>query len=166
MIQENKYVEMSYTLKDTQGATIDTSPSYAYIHGQGMIIPGLEKHLEGKNEGDKITVTILSSEAYGDYNPAFRFEVNKSEIEGADRFEEGMFVYGQDGEHYHVFRVVTIGPSTMTLDGNHPLAGMDLVYEVEILKVRDATQEDFDQLMGDEGCSGCGCDDDSCDCHS
>ncbi|MFN4217133.1 MAG: peptidylprolyl isomerase, partial [Brevinematales bacterium] len=119
----------------------------------------------GKNEGDELTVTIPAAEAYGDYNPNFRFEVEKSQIEGADRFEEGMFVYGQDGEHYHIFRVVGIGSTTMTLDGNHPLAGMDLVYEIKILKVRDATKEDFDELMGHDGCEGCDCDDDSCDCH-
>ncbi|NPV38184.1 FKBP-type peptidyl-prolyl cis-trans isomerase SlyD [Brevinematales bacterium NS] len=165
MIQENKYVEMAYTLKDTKGVVIDSSPNYAYIHGQGLIIPGLEKYLDGKNEGDELTVTIPAAEAYGDYNPEFRFEVEKSQIEGADRFEEGMFVYGQDGEHYHIFRVVAIGPSTITLDGNHPLAGMDLVYEIKILKVRDATKEDFDELMGHDSCEGCNCDDDSCDCH-
>ncbi len=164
MIQENKYVEMSYTLKDTNGVVIDSSPNYAYIHGQGLIIPGLEKKLDGKKEGDEITVTIPAAEAYGQYNPELRFEVEKSQIEGADRFEEGMFVYGQDGEHYHIFRVVAISPDTITLDGNHPLAGMDLVYEIKVLQVRDATQEDFDTLMGDEGCGGCSCDDDSCDC--
>ena len=165
MIQENKYVELSYTLKDKNGVVIDSSPSFAYIHGQGFIILGLEKHLAGKKEGDEISVTIPASEAYGEYDPNFRFEVNKSEIDGADKFEEGMFVYGQDGEHYHILRVVAIGPSTITLDGNHPLAGMDLSYEIKILKVRDATQEDFDELLGKDGCDECGCDDDSCNCN-
>lgn len=164
MIQNNKYVEMAYTLKDINGVVIDSSPNYAYIHGQGLIIPGLEKYLDGKKEGDELTVTIPAAEAYGEYNPQFRFEVEKTQIEGSERFEEGMFVYGQDGEHYHVFRVVSISGNTIVLDGNHPLAGMDLVYEIKILKVRDATQEDFNELMGSDGCEGCETDDD-CHCH-
>ncbi|WP_020612361.1 FKBP-type peptidyl-prolyl cis-trans isomerase [Sediminispirochaeta bajacaliforniensis] len=148
VIGEKCVVSIDYSLTSDDGTLIDTSEGrepLAFIFGSGMIIPGLEKELAGKNEGDKLTVTVQPEEAYGTYDEARIIEVPKDRFEETDKLTEGIQVQAQrqDGG-VEILTVSKISDEKVILDGNHPLAGMTLHFDVTINQVREATQEELD----------------------
>ncbi|ADK80814.1 FKBP-type peptidyl-prolyl cis-trans isomerase [Sediminispirochaeta smaragdinae] len=148
VISEKCVVSIDYRLTSDDGTLIDTSEGrepLAFIFGSGMIIPGLEKELTGKNEGDKLTVTVQPEEAYGTYDEARIIEVPKDRFEETDKLTEGIQVQAQrqDGG-VEILTVSKISDEKVILDGNHPLAGMTLHFDVTINQVREATQEELD----------------------
>lgn len=146
-IKENSVVQMHYTLKDTTGAILDSSEGrvpLTYMHGKGFLIHGLEKQIEGKASGDKFNAKVPAIEAYGEYNEEMLQVVPKSGFQGDDELKEGMQVQVQTTEGTHIALVKTIEGEDVTLDMNHPLAGQDLEFDVEIIDVREATPEEID----------------------
>ncbi len=147
-IGENSVVSIDYTLKGDDGTVIDTSEGrdpLSFIYGIGAIIPGLEKELDGKTAGDSFAVTIAPEDGYGQYDEARMVEVPKEQIEGADGMTEGVQVQAQreDGG-IEILTVASIGEKSVTLDGNHPLAGMNLHFNVDVKDVREATKEELE----------------------
>lgn len=147
-IATNTVVLMHYTLKDDDGAVIDSSegrPPLAYLHGHKGIVPGLEKALEGKAAGDVLDVSVPPAEGYGEHNGMEPQLVPKSEFgKDAKHLRVGMPIraQGSDGQTVMLWIVEDRG-SRVALDGNHPLAGKTLHFHVEIVSLRAATAEEL-----------------------
>lgn len=144
-ISENKVVIIDYTLTDDEGQIIDQAQGgdFAYLHGARNIIPGLEQALEGKVAGDELEVKVEPAEAYGERNDALNETVPK-EMFGGEEVEVGMQFHAQspDGDMV-VVTIIGVDGDQITVDGNHPLAGMRLNFAVKIVDVRDASEEEL-----------------------
>lgn len=144
---KQKVVSFHYTLKDKAGTVLDSSSGddpLSYLEGVGQIIPGLERQLQGAKVGDKKSVQVSAAEAYGEHDKDLIVEVPrnvipKSDVQVGDQFH----AQGEDGEP-RVVVVTAVGDKTVTVDGNHPLSGQDLHFDVEITEVRDATEEEIE----------------------
>ncbi|HIG66732.1 MAG TPA: peptidylprolyl isomerase [Porticoccaceae bacterium] len=146
-IKNNSAVSFHYTLTDDDGQRLDSSAGkepLAYLHGSGNIIPGLENALEGKNVGDSMVVAVTAAEGYGEVQPDLIQEVPRESFQGVDDIEVGMQFEAQTGNGDSVpVTVKTVTDEFVTVDGNHPLAGNNLNFDVSIESVRDATQEEL-----------------------
>jgi FKBP-type peptidyl-prolyl cis-trans isomerase SlyD len=145
---DGKVVTIHYTLRDDEGDILDTSSGsepLEYLHGGGNIVPGLENAMAGKAAGDKFKVTVAPGEGYGDVQGDGPRKVPRTAFPPDAELEEGMqlFVRGPDGEPFPVW-VVAIHDDHVLLDANHPLAGENLHFEVEVVSMRDATKEEVE----------------------
>lgn len=137
-----KVISFHYTLTNPAGEVLDSSAGrepLAFLTGSEQIIPGLEKQLVGMNKGDKQTVKVPAAEAYGEHNPEMVGDVERS------RFPADVSVgqmYATDPQGLSAIKVVAVTDTTVTVDGNHPLAGQELTFAVEITDLRDATAEE------------------------
>ncbi len=147
LIGNNLVVSMHYTLTDNDGNVLDSSEGsepLAYLHGVGNIIPGLEKALTGKVQGDSVEVSVAPEEAYGESRPDLVQVVNKAAFQGVDTIEAGMMFETQSPEGaVQRIMVKNVEGDDVTIDGNHPLAGIPLNFAVEIVEVREATEEEI-----------------------
>lgn len=145
-IANNTVVQFNYTLTNDAGETLDQSQGepLAYLHGHHNIIPGLERELDGKTVGDKLKVTVAPADAYGEYMKEAVQEVPRSNFQGVDNIEVGMQFQSQteDG-HVMLVTVKDVTKDTVVVDGNHPLAGQALTFDVEIVDVRAASDEEI-----------------------
>jgi FKBP-type peptidyl-prolyl cis-trans isomerase SlyD len=116
----------------------------SYIHGAGNIIPGLESALSGKSSGDKLKVSVNPEQGYGARNDALIQELPRKVFEGIDDIQEGMQFQAQSEQGTQVITVTNVDGDRITVDGNHPLAGQVLNFEVEVDSVRDATAEEIE----------------------
>ena len=146
-IQNNSAVSFHYTLTDDDGIRIDSSEGQeplGYLHGAGNIIPGLEKALEGKTHGDSLTVAVTAAEGYGEVQKELIQEVPREAFQGIDTIELGMQFEAQTGQGSAVpVTVIDVTDDLVTVDGNHPLAGKNLNFDVSIEDVREATEEEL-----------------------
>lgn len=115
----------------------------AYLHGAGNIIPGLEKALEGKQVGEQITVRVPAAEAYGERDDALAQVVPLEMFQGVERVEPGMRFQAQTSAGVQVVTVSKVEGDSVTVDGNHPLAGKPLNFAVNVIDVRDATEDEL-----------------------
>lgn len=147
LIELNKVVNIHYTLTNDEGEILDSSRGQsplAYIHGIGNIIPGLESALEGRSVGDKFQVTIPPEDAYGLRDDDLVQTVPRDAFEGVDRVMPGMQFQAQSPEGMRVVTVIDVVEDQVILDGNHPMAGVTLNFDVEVAGIRDATSEELD----------------------
>ncbi len=161
---KNKVVSIEYTLKDDSGSVLDSSGKHgplSYIHGTDSIIPGLEKELEGKATGAELSVTVPPEEAYGAYDEEAVFSVPKSEFGDTEELAPGVQFHAETDEGIQMFTVKDIQADHVIVDANHPLAGKTLHFDVRIVDIRDATEEELSH--GHAHCGGDGCDCGSCD---
>jgi len=145
-IAKNHVVTMHYTLKDGEGQTIDSSAGaepLVFIYGLGQIIPGLEKALDGKAKTDKVQVVIPPEEAYGERSDEMIQAVPKTEFQDADQVSVGMQFQVQTDNGPIGLTVIEVRENEFILDGNHPLAGITLHFDVEITDIREATEEEL-----------------------
>ncbi len=147
-IEEFKAVILNYVVLDESGAIIDSSDAdgpISYIHGTEDLIPGLEAALQGHVEGDKLSVDVPMAEAYGPHDDRLVESVSLANFEGVTDIQPGMsFQTEMDDGSPMVVRVTSIDATHCVVDGNHPLAGKDLHFEVEITTVRDASSEELE----------------------
>ncbi|MHA7817850.1 MAG: FKBP-type peptidyl-prolyl cis-trans isomerase [Pseudohaliea sp.] len=145
-IQRHTVVSFHYTLRDASGEALETSrdgePSL-YLHGAGNLLPGLERKFEGGAEGDVFSVALDAAEAYGERDPARQQRVPIKHLLYRGRLRPGMLVQVNTAEGRRPATVLKVGKFSADLDTNHPLAGRDLVFDVEILGVRAATEEEI-----------------------
>ncbi len=147
MIGDNMVVSIHYTLTDNDGNVLDASEEnepLSYLHGAGNIIPGLEKALIGKVVDDALLVKVEPADAYGEKAPELIQTVDRAAFEGVESLQPGMAFEAQ-GENGQIQRVViaSIEGDQVTVDGNHPLAGVTLNFDVKVASIRDATQEEI-----------------------
>ena len=155
LIAKNSVVSVSYTLTDDAGKVLDSSDGskpMMYLHGSGDIVPGLEKALEGKGAGEALKVRVEPAEAYGEVIENGVKTIERAAFEGVDVVEVGMAFEAQapDGSAQHIM-VTKVEGDNVTIDINHPLAGVALNFDVKIVSVRDATKEELEHGHTHEG---------------
>lgn len=146
VVAADKVVLIHYTLKNDEGQVIDSSAGgepLAYIHGHGNLIAGLERELEGKGAGDKLSVKIAPADGYGERDADLVQRVPRRSF-GGHAVKPGMQFQAQtsNGEA-RIATIVSIQGDMVTVDMNHPLAGENLNFDVEITEIRDATAEEL-----------------------
>jgi FKBP-type peptidyl-prolyl cis-trans isomerase SlyD len=145
-IEKHRVVTLAYTLKDDDDRIIDQSDdgSFCYLHGASNIISGLENALTGKVAGDELSVSISPEEGYGVHDVEKTQAVPREMFPAEEEIVPGMQFHAQgpDG-HQLVVTVVKVEEDRVTVDGNHPLAGVQLNFDVKVLEVRTATGEEI-----------------------
>jgi len=144
-ITDNTAVSFHYTLTNNSGEQLDSSigsEPLLYLHGAGNIIPGLEAALLGKKAGDKLNVSIEPEHAYGLIDENMVQVVSKKMFEGMD-VEIGMQFHADVSYGSGVITITAIDGDDVTIDGNHPLAGEHLNFDVEVVDVRPATADEI-----------------------
>ena len=145
-IKKDSVVLFEYTLKDDAGEVIDSSSPgepLAYLHGHGNLVPGLERELEGKGAGDKLSVKITPADGYGEYSKELVQKVPRRSLKGIAKITVGMRLHAQTEQGPRAVAVTAVTGDMITIDGNHPLAGKNLNFDIEIGEVRDATEEEL-----------------------
>ena len=168
IITKDKAVTLNYTLSDEKGDVLETSKGRApltYVHGVGMI-QGFEAALEGKSPKDAFSFTVKPEEGYGERKPDLVFQVPREQLQGITGLSVGQPLRVRTPDGAMVAIVSSIADDAVVLDANHPLAGMTLTFDVEVLEVRDATAEELSQTRqacvcgtscGDSCGEGCSC---------
>ncbi len=174
-ITKDSVVTIEYTLTDNDNEVLDSSEGVGpleYLHGHSNLIPGLERHLEGKAAGDSFKVSVEPADAYGDYQDDLVVEVARNQFPDDVEIEPGMQFEAGSPEGSRVVTVTEINGDKVKIDANHPLAGETLHFDVKVVGVREATEDEKANGL-DQGC-GCGCGDgcgdddcgDDCGCGS
>ncbi len=146
-IQDNRVVSFHYTLTGEAGDQLDSSHDRGepmlYLHGANNIITGLEKAMAGRQAGDAFQVTVAPEEAYGDRREANvqRIALKRLGVSGG-QLKPGMILNLQTSQGPAQVTVLKVGRFNVDVDANHPLAGQPLSFDVEVLDVRDATEEE------------------------
>ena len=146
-IAQNAVVSIHYELADESGEIIDSSKGgdpLTYLHGNQNLIPGLERELEGRETGDELDVRIEPQDAYGEVNDQLIKQVPRSAFEGVDQIEPGMqFQATNNDGAVQQITVIEAGEDQVTIDANHPLAGVTLFFSVKVGDIREATAEEI-----------------------
>ena len=145
-IAPNKVVVLHYAVSDSEGTLIDSSYDHsplAIIHGTGYLIPGLEEALVDHVVGDKFEVSVDAENAYGQRHDGFVQTVPKAMFENIEDLDVGTQLRATTDEGEQTVIVIDVTDDAITVDGNHPLAGIDLQFDVEILEIRDATEDEL-----------------------
>lgn len=145
-ISRDAVVLIHYTLTDNGGKTIDSSVGgapLAYLHGNGNLVPGLERELEGKSAGDRLSVKVAPADGYGEYDKELVQRIPRRTLKGISNIRVGMQLQAQSEQGSRAVTVTQIVGDMVTIDANHPLAGQDLNFEIEITEVRAASEEEI-----------------------
>ncbi|MGI9279245.1 MAG: FKBP-type peptidyl-prolyl cis-trans isomerase [Endozoicomonas sp.] len=145
-ITDKKVALIHYTLKNAGGEVLDSSEGHdplAYLHGAGNIIAGLESALEEKAAGDKLEVSVEAAEAYGEYDESLVQPIPRTQF-GEHDVEVGMQFHADTAVGPRVVTITAIEGDEVVIDANHQLAGEDLNFSVEVVEVRDATEEELE----------------------
>jgi len=141
-IAKHKVAAIHYKLTDNDGKVLDSSEGREplhYIQGIGNLIPGMEEGLEGKKQGDKVNLKVSPEKGYGVKSEELVQKVPRTAF-GDQKIEKGMQFHTDSG---HTVTVTNVGLSEITVDGNHPLAGVELNFAVEVISIREATEEEL-----------------------
>jgi len=169
-IQANSFVTPDYTLRGDDGEVLDASEGeegapIEYVHGYGMLVPGLEAALVGLHAGDERDVVVPAEAGYGDYDEELLMEVDRSEFPDPGEVAVGdELVAEADGDEV-TMQVVEVKADVIVVDANHPLAGRTLHYSIKVRAFRDATADEIEKAAADfeaagEHVHGPGCDHD------
>lgn len=142
LITKETVASIHYTLTDNEGNILDSSSGrepLQYLHGAGNLIMGMEEGLEGKAKGDKLKLKISPAKGYGEKDESLVQKVPRSAF-GTQKIEKGMQFQTNNGQ---VVTVTQVGLEAITVDANHPLAGVELNFDVEVLSVRTATTDEI-----------------------
>ncbi len=155
-ITKDKVVSIDFKLTDDEGELLDTSEGQEplqYVQGHGSMIAGLEQELEGKAAGTELKVRVTPESGYGAHEPELVQVVPRDAFSEAEPLEIGMRFQLQGPNGDAAVAITELAEDSVTVDGNHPLAGMDLVFEVRIRDVRDASDDELEEVRS--GCSCC-----------
>lgn len=142
-------VTLNYTLKDDQGRVLDsTEQPFSYLHGYGEIIPGLEKALEGSEPGYHEEVVVEPNDAYGEVDPGAVLSLPTDTIPDDLELEPGMNVVGETPSGMVELTVREVNDDEVVVDANHPLAGKTLHFDVEVVDVREASDQEINGETG------------------
>jgi FKBP-type peptidyl-prolyl cis-trans isomerase SlyD len=145
-IANQRVVLIHYTLTNAAGEVLDSSSGnepLAYLAGGGNIIPGLENALTGKKAGDKLTVKVPPKEGYGEREKSLIQDVPRRAFQGIKDIKVGMSFQADGGNGPMRVVVTRVAGDMVTVDGNHPLAGEQLNFDVEVVEVREASEEEL-----------------------
>jgi FKBP-type peptidyl-prolyl cis-trans isomerase SlyD len=154
-IAPNSHVVLEYTLRDSDDDVLDASDAedgkpIVYIHGYGMLVPGLEKALTGLAVGDQKEVVVSPEEGFGERDEELVLEIDRADVPNPQSVAVGdeLVAESSDGEEA-VMRVIEVTPDAVILDGNHPLAGETLRYSVVVREVRPATEQEIEEAAAE-----------------
>ncbi len=145
-ITKNKVATFHYSLKNSAGELLDSSEGQdplISLQGVGQIVPGLEEALEGRKEGDKFSVSLSPEKGYGIRDEALVQKMPKKDLGSIKDLEIGMQLQSRGPKGMVVYNVAEIQDKEVVLDGNHPLAGEILNFDIEVIGVRDASEEEL-----------------------
>ncbi|NKF51604.1 peptidylprolyl isomerase [Shewanella sp. WXL01] len=145
-IEDDMVVQFHYTLKDEQGEVIESSvlqDPIAYLHGHDNMMPGVEDAIHGKNVGDKFSITPAAKDTYGERLPDAEQRVSLKHLTGADKWQPGMSALVNTDQGQRQVTIVKVGKFMATVDLNHPFAGRDLRFDIEVVSARAATDEEI-----------------------
>ncbi|MFT4924696.1 MAG: FKBP-type peptidyl-prolyl cis-trans isomerase SlyD [Phenylobacterium sp.] len=142
----NKHVvQFNYVLKNDSGEELESSPAdnpIAYLHGTNGIIKGLADAMEGKSGGEQFSITLEAKDAYGERNPDAEQRVPVKHLQGAKKWKKGMVAVVETGKGQRQVTIVKMGKFMATVDTNHPLSGKVLTFDIDIVDVRAATDDE------------------------
>jgi FKBP-type peptidyl-prolyl cis-trans isomerase SlyD len=154
-IQPNTHVVIDYELRDDDGELLDASEAeggepITYVHGYGMLVPGLEAALVGLKVGDEREVVVPAEAGYGEYDEGLVLQLDRGEFPDPKQVEVGdeFVAESPDGDEI-TMNVVEVKDDVVVVDANHPLAGMTLRYRVKVRDVREATKDEIDRAAAD-----------------
>jgi len=145
-ITKDLVATIDYTLKDDGGEVLDTSDGgepLSYIHGNGNLIPGLEKKLEGCGAGDEFSAAFSPEEGYGVYREELKITVGKDKFEDVDDLEVGMNFQAEMEDGVRLCTITAIEGDEVEVNTNHPLAGKTLHFDIAVRDVREASAEEL-----------------------
>ncbi|MBX2963849.1 MAG: peptidylprolyl isomerase [Cyclobacteriaceae bacterium] len=144
-IAKNTVVSIHYTLRDNDGNILDSSigkDPLLYIQGIGNLIPGMEEGLEGRSKGEKLDIKVSPEKGYGVRNDSLIQKVPRTAF-GDQEVKPGMQFQAQTNAGAQIVTITEVGLENVTVDGNHPLAGVGLNFSVEVMEVRPATEDEL-----------------------
>lgn len=147
-ISKNKIASLGYTLKNDDGQVLDQADKdnpFLYMHGTGGIIKGLENALENKTVEDNFNLIVAPEDAYGERDTNLTEAVPRTMFEGVPETElvAGAQFHAQTAQGTQIISIASVEGDTINIDANHPLAGETLHFEVDILDIRDATEDEI-----------------------
>ncbi|RFA27345.1 peptidylprolyl isomerase [Alkalilimnicola ehrlichii] len=145
-IAKDCVVQFHYSLKNSNGVELETSHGgspMAYLHGHNNVIPGLEEAMAGRNAGDTFSVTVPPEKGYGEFREGMLQRVPVKHLQGAKRWRPGMVAQVSTDKGPRAVRVVKVGRFMAEVDFNHPLAGQELTFDVEVVAVRAARSDEI-----------------------
>ncbi len=145
-IEKDRIVKLSYRLMDTSGRLLEErTPEnpYEYMQGRNQVVTPVEKAIEGMAAGFTARVPVAPADGYGDYHPGLVIDIPRSNFPEKVEVKVDMKfnTHGENGQPMTV-RVIEVRKDVVTVDGNHPLAGLDLIFEVKVLDVRAASRDE------------------------
>lgn len=146
-ISQDTVVSIDYILNDGEGNLLEKSDkdeNFAYLHGYGQLPSKLEEALEGKEPGAKIKVSMTPEEGFGDRDENQIISVSLDRFPEDEEIIEGLQVEAETDHGHQVFTVIEVQDDSVTLDGNHPYAGVNIDFDVTVTDVRTATKEELD----------------------
>lgn len=145
-VASNRVVTFDFTVKDENGNLIDSSKdtgAMSYLHGDGRIAPGLERALEGRTVGDSFSVYLNPSGGFGEYDESLVHTFTREELTGLGELQVGMQVQATGENGKRILTITKLEDDRVVLDENHPLAGRTVNFDVTIVDVRNATEEEL-----------------------
>ena len=152
-ISEHKLVRVDYELTTGEGVELENSSEtepLEYVHGTETLLPKLEESLEGHVVGDKLHITLEPEFAYGVHDPELVHVVERTQFPAEAEIEVGMAVSVTGPQGELTMAVAKVEPQAITLDGNHPLAGVTLVFKMKVTEVREATPAEVERALSAE----------------
>ncbi|MGE0614454.1 MAG: peptidylprolyl isomerase [Bacteriovoracia bacterium] len=144
---KTRVISFNYKLTNSQGETLDSSEGGAplsFLEGQGQIIPGLERQLSPLKKGEKKVIQVKAADAYGERDDRLVINMSRAELPNSGDLTVGdQFEADTQGGETQLLTVTALTPEQVTLDANHPLAGQDLTFDIEVMEIREATKEEM-----------------------
>ena len=148
VIEDSKVVSIQYTLKNESGEVLSRSPEdkpLTYMQGTNSIIPGLEKELAGREEQEEFSVELQPEEGYGPVHPQLISVLDRKAFQGVEDIQPGMQFQARDDKgNTQIITVKAVEGDKVTVDGNHPLAGKTLYFDIKVESVREPTEEELE----------------------
>ena len=145
-IAHQSVVGIEYTLKDKDGGVVDSNAGgepLFFIQGMGTLVPGLEIALNGRALGDKFEVEVKAADGYGEYDPERRRALPREKVPQLAEAKPGMMLQASGPEGVSVVTVADVTETEIIIDGNHPMAGKDLFFSIQVMDIREATAEEL-----------------------
>ena len=145
-IKDDMVVQFNYSLRDEKGDVIESNEGrdpIAYLHGHDNMMPGIENAINGKNVGDKFSVTPAAADTYGERQEGAEQRVSVKHLVGAKAWKPGMAAVVNTEQGQRQVTILKVGKFMATVDINHPLAGRELTFDIEIVGAREASDEEI-----------------------
>lgn len=144
-VAKNTVVRFEYTLHETDGALLESTDgqAVAYLHGHKAMIPAIEEGLEGKQAGDEVKLSLTPEQAYGVRREEAQERISVKHLQGAKTWKPGMVALVQTEQGPRQVTILKMGKFMATVDTNHPYAGKHLDFDLKVVEVRAATEEEI-----------------------